>query len=151
MSVIENSATKLNFRMQLRKMFRAMQMKAHELGVAGVAGSMLALEGDNSPLLEVRISETLTRGTVDEGVYTGAPTNVLASTMAMLATMYSHLRDTGKHELFSTFYEGEMHVKGGLCHQVDENTHYLVAFSGGNREENLAIARVGLDTLLQSS
>ena len=132
---------------------RAMEAKAREMGLVGVAG-VLVLERRRddrhwrpqlwSPLLCVvdayaRPAAPESRGIDDTG------TNYAAVVFAKLAEMVYSLMNSGESK--EPPQKGTFGWPGGVC-VVKDSVYLFAAFSGGTGEQDVEVAQVGMRVLV---
>ena len=132
---------------------RAMEAKAREMGLVGVAAVLVLERHSNdpswrptlwSPLLSVvgayaRPATPATRGVDDTG------TNYAAVAFAKIAEMVDTLCDSG--DSGKPPKKGTFGWSGGVC-VIKDSVYLFTAFSGGTGEQDVEVAHAGMKVLV---
>ena len=119
----------------------AMEIRANELGITGVAAYVIRMPNDSTITAAARIVGRMERPPEVERGDDDTGTNYFAVVMAKIAEMLSTLRHSGHSGRLPK--KGEVGWPGGLIH-IRDNVIYCFAFSGGSGDEDIEVAVAGM-------
>lgn len=111
----------------------------------GVAFVLAQREGDDFPRVAFRVLGNIERDPDSSRGADDTGTNYFAVAMSKLADMMSSHTDSGHLKRPLKF--GEVPYRGGLIKKVEGGFLYT-GFSGGTEDQDVAIAKKGMNTLL---